>query len=176
MRPARYHSGSIALHWIHAGLILTLIFIGLSIDDLARGPERSATIGLHKSLGLSALLVLVLRLSWRRWHPPPHDDRLSVTQQSLARSGHRALYLLLLLTPLAGYLSASFTTYPMRVFGYVIPKEGWADESLNALFGTAHWVLAWSLMALIVVHVVAVILHWLQGVPVLQKMLPWRRR
>ena len=63
MRPARYHSGSIALHWIHAGLILTLIFIGLSIDDLARGPERSATIGLHKSLGLSALLVLVLRLS-----------------------------------------------------------------------------------------------------------------
>ncbi len=176
MRSIRYDSYAIALHWIHAGLILTLIIIGLSIDDLARGPERSATIALHKSLGLSALLLLLLRLVWRRRHPPPRDDRLSVAQQGLARSGHRALYLLLLFTPLGGYLSASFTSYPMRFFGYLIPKAGWADESLNALFGTAHMVLAWTLMALIVIHIAAVILHWLQGVPVLQKMLPGRRR
>lgn len=176
MSPARYDPGAISLHWAHAALIAALFVIGLSIDDLPRGPERSATIALHKSLGITALLLLALRLAWRRLHPPPADERLSATQQRLARSGHRAVYLLLALTPLSGYLSSSFTPYPMRVFGYLIPKAGWPDEGLNALFGAAHTVFAWTLAALILMHVAAVILHWLQGVPVLHRMLPGRRR
>ena len=84
------------------------------------------------------------------------------------------LYLLLLLTPLSGYLSSSFTPYPMRVFGLSIPKAGYPDETLNALFGTAHSVLTWTLMAVLVAHVAAVILHQRQGVPVLTRMLPGR--
>ncbi|ENO85962.1 cytochrome b [Thauera linaloolentis] len=176
MSPARYDPGAISLHWVHAALIATLFVIGLSIDDLPRGPERSATIALHKSLGIMALLLLALRLAWRRLHPPPADGRLSPAQRRLARNGHRAVYLLLALTPLSGYLSSSFTPYPMRVFGYLIPKAGWPDEGLNALFGTAHTVFAWTLLALILMHIAAVILHWLQGVPVLHRMLPGRRR
>ena len=176
MPPARYDPGAIALHWIHAILIAALIFIGLSIDDLPSGPERSATIALHKSLGIVALLLVVLRLVWRWLHRPPADERLTPVQQRLARYGHRALYLLLLLTPLSGYLSSSFTKYPMRVFGYVIPKAGWPDEGLNAFFGATHSLFAWALIAVIAMHVGAVLLHRLQGVPVLYRMLPGRRR
>ncbi|MCV2216808.1 cytochrome b [Thauera sp. Sel9] len=175
MPPARYDPGAIALHWVHAILIAALIFIGLSIDGLPSGPERSSTIALHKSLGITAFLLLLLRLAWRRLHPPPADERLGAMQQRLARYGHRAVYLLLALTPLSGYLSASFTKYPMRFFGYVIPKPGWPDEALNELFGAAHSLFAWTLLALIVMHIGAVILHWLQGVPVLPRMLPGRR-
>lgn len=176
MNPPRYDPGAISLHWLHAVLIAALFVIGLSIDDLPRGPERSATIALHKSLGITALLLLALRLAWRRLHPPPADERLDALQQRLARNGHRAVYLLLALTPLSGYLSSSFTSYPMRFFGYLIPKAGWPDESLNALFSAAHTLFAWTLLALILMHVAAVILHRLQGVPVLYRMLPGRRR
>lgn len=174
MRPPRYDAGSIALHWLHAALILTLLGLGLTMTDLPKGAERSAAISLHKSLGILALLLFGLRLAWRLTHHPPTDPRLTPWQHGMARMGHRLLYLLLLLTPLSGYLSSSFTPYPMRVFGLSIPKAGYPDETLNALFGTAHSVLTWTLMAVLVAHVAAVILHQRQGVPVLTRMLPGR--
>lgn len=171
---ARYGVGAIVLHWGHAALILGLLGLGLYLVDLPKGPERSAAIGLHKSFGMLALVLVALRLIWRRIHGAPTDPRLSAGERRLANAGHRALYVLLLLTPLAGYLSSSFTQYPMRVFGVAIPKAGWPDEAINAFFSGAHGVLAWSLMLLVVAHLGAVVMHAVRGKPVLQRMWPGR--
>ncbi len=172
MRSPRYSLGSIALHWLHAVLIVTLIYLGLSIDSLPNGPERSSTIALHKSFGVLAFLLVIVRLLWRHSNPGPQDARFSALQQRLAHAGHHTLYLLLVLTPLAGYLSSSFTKYPMRVFGYAIPKLGWEDDRINAFFNAAHSLCAWLLIALICGHIAVVVLHHLQGRPVLYRMLP----
>lgn len=174
MSPARYDRGAMALHWLHAALVIGLIGWGLYMVDLPKGPERSFAIGLHKSFGVVALLLIVLRLWWRLRHPAPVDARLGALERRLAAAGHHLLYLLLVLTPLSGYLSSSFTQYPMRVFGVVIPKLGWPDEALNAFFGGAHRLFAWSLLVLVVVHVGAVVLHALQGKAILFRMLPGR--
>jgi cytochrome b561 len=171
----RYGKGAMALHWVHAVLVVAMIAWGLYMTDLPKGAERSFAIGLHKSFGVVALALVCLRLVWRRLHPAPSDLRLAPGQRRLAAVGHGLLYVLLVLTPTAGYLSSSFTKYPMRVFGMVIPKAGWPDESLNAFFNAAHGYLAWTLGVLIALHVAAVVLHAVQGTPVLGRMLPGRR-
>lgn len=171
---ARYGHGAMLLHWLHAALILALIVLGLYMGGLPKGEARSAAIALHKSLGVAAFALVVCRLAWRRRHPAPADTRLSAAEHRLAAAGHRLLYALLLLVPLAGYLSSSFTRYPMRVFGVAIPKAGWEDEAINAFFNGAHGLLAWILVAMIAAHLGAVVLHALQGRPVLARMLPGR--
>lgn len=174
MNAPRYDRGAIALHWLHAVLVLGLIAWGLYMGGLPKGPERSFAIGLHKSFGIVALLLVALRLWWRLRHPAPPDPRLGTVERRLAAAGHRLLYLLLVATPLTGYLSSSFTQYPMKVFGVAIPKAGWPDEALNAFFNGAHGVCAWTLVVLIAAHVGAVVLHALQGKAVLGRMLPGR--
>lgn len=174
MSAGRYDGGAIALHWLHAVLVAGLIGWGLYMADLPKGPDRSFAIGLHKSFGMVALLLVALRLWWRLRHPAPPDPRLSALEHRLANAGHHLLYLLLVATPLAGYLSSSFTQYPMRVFGVIIPKAGWPDEAINAFFNGAHKLFAWSLLVLVAIHVAAVVVHAFQGKAVLTRMLPGR--
>lgn len=172
MSTQRYGTGAQLLHWAHALLVLGLIGWGLYMSGLPKGEERSFAIGVHKSFGLIALALVLIRAGWRHTHPAPGDPRLSAGERQLVRAGHRLLYLLLVLTPLAGYLSASFTPYPMRLFGIAIPKAGWSDEQINAVFNLMHGWCAWTLTTVIVFHVAAVVLHSLRKRPVMRRMLP----
>jgi len=63
---------SIALHWITAIIILTLWFIGSSINaDRANG--SLATLNLHTSIAITMYALLWARIVWRLWykHPGP---------------------------------------------------------------------------------------------------------
>ncbi len=176
MEQSRYSAPAMALHWVQAILIVWLFWLGWTMLELPKGgPERSAAFALHKSLGLLALLLVTLRLVWRRITPPPPlvgDAR----EVRLAKAVHHVLYLLLLLLPLAGYLSSSFTEYPMRFFGIELPKFGWPDKGLNKTFKEAHEFLAWSVAVLAGLHVAAALLHGFRGDGTLSRMLPGRTR
>ena len=171
MSHARYSLPAMALHWAQAILVVWLLWLGWTMVDLPKGAERSAAYSLHKSLGLLVLVLTVLRLGWRLRHAPP-PALVSGWQARVAGGVHHALYLILLLTPLAGYLLSSFTPYPLRFFGLEVVKLGWPDETLNATFKSAHVILAWTGAALIAVHVAAAIKHALLRDGTLQRMLP----
>lgn len=169
----RYPTAAIAIHWLHAALIVTLLVIGWNMVDLPKGPERSAAIALHKSLGICALLLWGVRIVIRRAFPPPAmPDHLPATIRKLAAGVHHALYATLILVPLAGYLSASFTKYPMKFFGIELPRIGWPDESLNALFNGTHKVLVLTLMLLLTLHVAGALLHAVKRDGIVSRMLP----
>lgn len=177
MSGEQYNRPAMALHWLHAGLVITLLIIGWTMVDLPKGPLRTAPYALHKSLGLCALLLIFIRLAWRRHAPPPMASGiLKPWEQRLAQTVHHALYGLLLLVPLAGYLSASFTKYPMKFFGLVLPSIGWPDETLNLLFNTLHKGAAWALIGLILLHVAGALLHAVRRDGVLSRMLPRRKQ
>ena len=78
--------------------------------DLPKGDERSWAIGVHKSFGLIAILLIIVRLAWRLGHPPPDNPALAGAERKLASAAHRLLYLLLVLVPAAGFTSVSFTS------------------------------------------------------------------
>ena len=168
----RYSRVAIALHWLMALVVLGLIGWGMWMADLPKGPERSWAFGVHKSFGLLALLLIVVRLGWRIGHRPPANPALNGLEARLAGATHHLLYLLLVLVPAMGLTSVSFTKYPLKFFGITLPKPGWPDEALNALFSSTHKLLAWTLAAMIVLHIAAAIRHALRRDGTLQRMLP----
>ena len=177
MSGERYSAQAMLLHWLHAALVISLLVIGLSMAEMVPGAPRSAAIALHKSLGLCALALVLVRLAWRRHRaPPPPPDGLRAWERRVSSAVHRVLYVLLVLTPVAGYLSASFTKYPMRFFGVPLPAFGWPDATLNAVFNALHMCCAWSLLALVVGHVLAALHHAWRGDCVITRMLPRRTR
>jgi len=171
MNGPRYSWPAMLLHWVQAVVVLWLLWLGWTMLDLPKGAERSAAYGLHKSLGLLALLLVLARLYWRRRQPPPAALG-SGWEVRLATATHHALYAFLLLAPLAGYLASSFTPYALRFFGLEVVKAGWPDESLNALFKSAHVVLVWAGAGLIALHVAGALKHVFKRDGTLQRMLP----
>lgn len=169
---ARYGRVAMGLHWLMAVLVIGLIGWGMWMADLPKGPERGWAFGIHKSFGLLALMLIMLRLGWRIGHRPPPNPALSGVEARLAQAAHHLLYVLLVVVPLMGLTSVNFTKYPLKFFGITLPKPGWPDEALNALFSSTHKLLAWTLAAMIVLHIAAAIRHALRRDGTLQRMLP----
>jgi cytochrome b561 len=163
-----------ALHWLSAMVVAGLVGWGLYMVDLPKGPDRTWAYGVHKSFGLLAVLMVLVRVAWRARHPAPVLAAAGHGAQRLAAFAHRLLYALLFAVPLMGLASVSFTPYPLRFFGLALPKPGWPDPALNELLSGLHGFLAWTLTAVIVLHVGAAARHLLRGDGVVQRMLPGR--
>lgn len=172
MKLPAYSRPAAALHWVHAGLLCALVVAGLTMVDLPKGAERSAAYALHKSLGLLALVFVAVRLGWRLRCPPPHHPGLDGLESALARTMHHLLYGLLLLVPLAGFLSICFTPYPLAFFGLPLPKPGWPDADLNSFFGLLHKVLVAMLGGAVGLHLAAALWHGWRRDGTLGRMFP----
>jgi cytochrome b561 len=156
----KYTWPAVTLHWVMAILVLGMLALGLYMADLPKGTERSTLIGWHKSIGLSLVLLLALRIAWRAAHPPPpYPAQMPPWQRRLAHLNAAALYTLLVLQPLSGYLSSSFSGYQTRFFGLALPQWGHEDPALNTIFNNAHVLCSRLLMALITLHVAGAATH-----------------
>ena len=159
MMREKYSVPSITFHWAHALIVVFLVCWGSWMADLPKGPERGEAFALHKSIGMVAFLLLLVRASWRFFHrpPPPIIDSFYIKKLSIII--HRCLYLLLAVVPMMGYMSASFTKYDMKFFGFPLPKTGWFDPQINEIFSQIHGFLAWTLVGFFIVHIVGAVIH-----------------
>jgi YVTN family beta-propeller protein len=173
---ARYDRVAVALHWLVAVAVLAQLTLGWWMLDLPKDPPglRAGWFNLHKSIGLTVLLVVVARLAWRwRHRPPAWPTPLPPWQRHAASLAHKLMYACLLALPLSGLLGSNFTQYPVRYFGIELPRllAPWpaGKEAMSAL----HAASAWLLMVLIAVHVAAVLWHLTRRDGMLQRM-AWR--
>ena len=171
MNDQRYTLAAIILHWVQAIVVLWLLWLGWTMVDLPKGAGRSAAYSLHKSLGLLAFLLVVARLAWRRGHPAP-KQLTTGWEARLATATHHALYVLLFVAPVAGYLASSFTPYAIKFFGIELPKTGWPDDSLNGVFKLLHFAFVWGAAALIALHVAGGLKHAIKRDGTILRMLP----
>ena len=118
--PTRYSGVAIVLHWLIAALLLFEIGLGLRMED-SRGATKFAVFQLHKSIGITILLLVALRLMWR-YHRTPPSLTSRGWESALARLVHGLFYLLLLALPISGWLivSSSRIVVPTLLYG-VIP-------------------------------------------------------
>ncbi|PWR20030.1 cytochrome b [Zavarzinia compransoris] len=168
IRPERYSSVAIILHWVMAVAFVLMLASGfvMAYGDLSQS-LKFRMFQWHKSLGVLLLLAFVLRLGWRLFHRPPAFPA-SVTGLALAaaKGGHLALYALMILLPLSGWVMVSASVYglPTIVFGWFewphLPGLA-GDEGASDGAKTAHLVLALLFAATIAGHVLAVIKHYL---------------
>ena len=117
----RYSRGAILLHWAIAACFAFQIGLGWRLDG-PRGPEAFAVFQLHKSVGITILLLTLVRLGWRIANPPPpFPPTMKIWEKRLAQAVHIGFYGLLLGLPLTGWLlvSASKTAIPTYLFGTI---------------------------------------------------------
>jgi len=185
----RYTAVAITLHWAIAAAIIVLLAAGWWMTDAIHHAGTKATAfkvyQLHKSLGLSVLVLSFLRLGWRLSHrPPPLPEGMSVLERLLARLTHGLFYALMIGVPLAGWamVSSSPLGLPTIVFGLFewphIPLLADLEDKkpLEAVFRAAHQLMAYGLAALLVLHVAAALKHhFVNRDSVLTRMAPFLR-
>lgn len=173
-RPARYTGSLIALHWLIALGIIVLLALGLYMVGLPKGlPVKATLINLHKSLGMTVFLLVLLRILVRVASTRPPLPPMRPWQRAAARITQGLLYVAMVAMPLAGYLGSSFNRYGTRFWGVLLPKWGWDDAGLRALFFGIHQAIAYVLIVLIVLHVAGAIKHqWIDRDNLLARMWP----
>lgn len=173
----RYSTAAIWLHWLIAALLLFMVVLGYYMLTVPTNtPERAFTLNLHKSVGLLTFAVVLVRLVWRRLHPPPALPAMPAWQVRAAQLSHFLLYAGMVLQPVTGYLASSFGKYGVKFFGLPTPQWGWEDTDLRALFVTAHHTIIVIFLVAIALHTAAAFKHLLiDRNQVFHRMLPRRR-
>ena len=105
----RYDATLRTLHWAMAAIILTAIALGVVAALLPRGVSpRVEILTIHKSLGMTALVLIVLRVAWRlAVRAPPYSAALGALHRLGADAAHVALYALMIAMPVTGYVNLS---------------------------------------------------------------------
>jgi len=174
---ARYGGVAIALHWATALLIVANLLLGLSMVRLALSPQKLQWYQWHKWIGITIFLLTSLRVLWRLRHPPPPPVPMPEWQRRAATVSHVALYVLLLLIPLSGWVYSSATGVQVVYLGlFPLPDLVAKDRTLAAVLRVTHLTLNSALFALVCVHVGAALRHhFVQRDDVLHRMLPLAR-
>ena len=153
----RYSTGAILLHWIIALAIAFQLALGFSMPKDERGFELFQ---LHKSVGITILLLSLARLAWRLTHRPPPAVEGGF-QGFLAKAVHTLIYVFIIGMPLTGWAVVSTSRIEIpTVFWGVIPWPHLPlSNALNGVAEEAHEILAWIGVALILLHVAGALRH-----------------
>jgi cytochrome b561 len=179
----RYSSVAITLHWLIAIAIVGMIIGGMYMTGLEDGaPGQYFLFQLHKSIGITILLLTVSRIIWRVMNPPPPlPDEMNGLEKTASHLVHLGFYGMMVLLPLTGWLYTSISVdldVPTVLFGVVswpdIPfVDGLKTEATSDAVETTHDLLAKLTLALLALHVAGALKHEFsaeQGV--LKRMIP----
>ena len=177
----RYTGTAIALHWILALALIGIFAFGLYMTSLPFSPARLKYFNWHKWAGMTILILSALRLLWRITHRPPAlpdvvTHAMPAWQQVAHHGAHHLMYALFFAVPLMGWVYSSAAGFPIVLFG-VLPLPDLVGKSpeLAEALKPWHGYLAYTLAALVVVHVAAVVKHqWIDRDGLLTRMMPGR--
>ncbi len=172
---ARYTMTAIVLHWLMALLIFAVFPLGLYMHDLKLSPLKLQLYSYHKWIGVTLLVLAILRVLWRTTHtPPPLPDSIARWQQIASSAVHALLYALLLAVPMSGWLMSSAKGVQTVWFGLLpLPDLLEKDKALGQLLGSVHQNLNYLLLLLVLAHIAAALKHrYVDRDEVMNRMLP----
>ncbi|NBS42767.1 MAG: cytochrome b [Acetobacteraceae bacterium] len=158
--------GAIAklFHWVTLGLMLVALPLGFVIQHV-KDASKMGFYALHESAGLTILFVALARLAWRRLSPPPSlPNDMPKLMRTTSTAVHHALYALLILQPLLGFLATNAWGFPMQgataYLGFIeLPKFMEAWEGLAKILSLLHSIGGWLLVVLIALHIAGALFH-----------------
>jgi cytochrome b561 len=203
----RYTMVAIILHWLIALSIVGLIAVGFwmsstaeALSEMTReerralGPQLVQVFQMHKSMGLTVLVLSLARLAWRLAHRPPAlPAAIPGWQKAAAGFTHVAFYVIMIAMPLSGwaYVSSGFnaegeafsaTTMWFGLFEVPhIPLIAEAGEEMRKAIAASayemHELLAYAIIALLVLHIGAALKHqFVDRDGVAGRMIPFLKR
>ena len=155
----RFPFVSRVLHWLMALLVLAMLFIGIAM--VASVSDYAKLVAVHKPLGAAILVLVAIRLINRLINPPPPlPDWMPAWQRFVAHASHWVLYALMFALPLVGWAMLSAADYPIAlVSGFNLPAILAPDAKLYATLRCLHSVLAYTLFAVVLLHLGAALMH-----------------
>ena len=172
-----YTATAKSLHWLMALLLMGLLVLGFYMHDLPLSPEKLQLYAWHKWAGVTAFLLVWLRLFWRATHRPPAlPASMPRHIQLAAHAGHALLYLLMIAIPLSGWLMSSAKGFQTVWFGVLpIPDLLDKDKALGDLLAMVHQWLNLAFVAVLAGHMAAALTHkFIDKDDILDRMLPRR--
>lgn len=172
---AVYHPAFRTLHWLMAVLIVVALGLGVWRSLLPKGDLRSELMFIHKSVGFAILALVAVRIVARlALGAPAEAEPQGLAAGLAAKGGHLLLYALMIAMPLTGWVSSSAADRELPFFGlFSLPPIVGPDKALSAQAAQAHYVFAWAIVALIALHLAAVVWHaWIRRDTVLTRMWP----
>ena len=168
----RYSTVAIILHWLIALLILTNIGVAWYFNTL-HGAAKIEPVQLHKSFGITVLLLSTLRLGWRLAVPAPKlPSYVTGWEKWLAQAVHVGFYVIMFGMPLTGWALSSASPLirvrPITLYGLPWPAIGPLAslppdqmKAAHQTFVAAHGLIAKAIYLLLAIHVGAVLRHLL---------------
>jgi cytochrome b561 len=164
----RYSTVAIVFHWLIAAALVLQMALGFHMQEL-EGLGHSTLLQLHKSVGITVLLLTFARLAWRFVNPPPpHGTNLHNLEKLAAHWVHLGFYGALFALPLTGWAMVSLERAGgFKLFGAIpfpgLPGAsalpGAVQDTLSDGFDTTHTVLVWMMLALVGLHVAGALKH-----------------
>jgi cytochrome b561 len=166
------------LHWLVVLLIITQWAIAQRADSLPLGLAKLEALAWHKSVGITVLMLAVIRLLWRWMNPVP--DLTAETQaweRVLAKLSHLLLYGLIFALPISGWLMSSAKNYPVSWFKlFQLPDLVKPGEQLFQQMRDLHHLLFGVLVVVALLHIAGALKHhFIDRNEVLRRMLPFTR-
>ena len=153
----RYSRGAILLHWLIAFALAIELAVGFGMPRDASG---FALFQFHKSLGITILVLTLVRIGWRLAYksPPALEGGLGGL---LAKGVHLLLYVFMIGAPLTGWavVSTSPIEVPTVLWGVLPLPHLPLDKALGEVFEEGHEIIAFLGMALFVLHVAGALRH-----------------
>ena len=146
------------LHWISAILLFIQIPLGFYLVDLDFGPERLSIEDIHVTVGLSIFYIVILRLLYKIFNPTPElEPSVFKGQKFLAKLNHIMLYVTILSITISGIFKKLFNGETLVIIFKKIKIQD--NFELGELFYDIHVYSNYLLIALIAIHLMAVVIH-----------------
>jgi len=178
----RYTKTAVILHWLIAIGIFAMFALGWYMSELPKdAPEqiaydlfdwgiytwqlseeaspRTFYFNLHKSIGVTLLGLIIIRVLWRITHRPPALlSSYKAWEKKLATGTHHLLYLLMIAMPVSGLIMAVSSKYGVKWFG--IDFIGGLDNTpLREAFKEVHEVIGAIILLVLILHILGALKH-----------------
>ncbi len=175
----RYSRTAMLLHWAIAILLVLNFGLGERTEDLREGPELFWAMQLHKSIGITVLLLTIWRLALRLLTPRPPKAADGPVFQAFSTAVHWGFYAVMLLAPVSGWVivSTAKVQLPTLLFDIVpwpsLPNFG---HDVHEAAEEAHEILTKAMIPLLALHLVGAVRHqFLLRDGLVERMVPAKR-
>lgn len=177
-----YTKTAIILHWLIALGIFCMFALGWYMSELpkeapkqmaydlfdlgiytwqlsAEVSPRSFYFNLHKSIGITLLALIAIRIFWRITHKPPAMlTSYKAWERKLSTGAHHLLYMLMFVIPVSGLITAVSSKYGVKWFGLDF-IAGIDNKPLREFFKETHEIAGIILLLIIIIHILGALKH-----------------
>jgi cytochrome b561 len=166
--PPSYSAVAKTLHWLIALAIIGMLALGWIMTSQPNGPAKFSLFQWHKSIGITILLLSLVRLGWRLTHQVPRlPGSMPRWEKYAANVTHVIFYVLIIGMPLTGWIivSTSSLNIPTILYGFIpwpsLPILPTLDNKrdIGHAFGAIHGFLAYFVVGLLLLHIGAALKH-----------------